>query len=142
MIRPGLTAAGDRVRLPVGEQLLAPLIDALAITYTENPEAVGRLLAGHAVRVLALDFAECSLDMPEYERSMRAAEADGTREALLAELPDEVQKDPLLTPGDAVAFATRLNRLAACIRRTATRRARWTRLTSHIRLHPRKARRA
>ncbi|WP_326678543.1 hypothetical protein [Streptomyces sp. NBC_01237] len=133
MIRPGLTAAGDRVRLPVGEQLLAPLIDALAITYTEDPDAVGRLLAGHAVRVLALDFAECSLDMPEYERSMRAAEADGTREALFAELPDEVQKDPLLTPGDAVAFATRLNRLAARIRRTATPRARWTRLTARIR---------
>lgn len=125
MIRPGLTAAGDRVRLPVGEQLLAPLVDDLAIAYTEDPETVGQLLAGHAVRVLALDFAECSLDMPEYERSMRAAEADGTREALLAELPDEVQRDPLLTPDDAITLATRLNKIAG-----------------FIRLHPRKARRA
>ncbi|MGW9385371.1 hypothetical protein [Streptomyces globisporus] len=125
MIRPGITATGDRVRLPVGEQLLVPLVDALAVAYTENPEAVGRLLTGHAVRVLALDYAECSLDMPEHERSMRAAEADGTREALLGELPDEVQRDPLLTPDDAITLGTRLTRLA-----------------SHIRLHPRKARRA
>ncbi|MFI0593662.1 hypothetical protein [Streptomyces griseus] len=125
MIRPGITAAGDRVRLPVGEQLLVPLVDALAVAYTEDPDAVGRLLTGHAVRVLALDYAECSLDMPEHERSMRAAEADGTREALLGELPDEVQRDPLLTPDDAITLATRLTRLA-----------------SHIRLHPRKARRA
>ncbi|MET9923292.1 MULTISPECIES: hypothetical protein [unclassified Streptomyces] len=124
MIRPGITAAGDRVRLPVHDALLAPLVDALAIAYTEAPEAVGQLLAGHAVRVLALDFAECSLDMPEYERSMRAAEADGTREALLGELPEEVQRDPLLTPDDAITLGTRLTRLA-----------------SHIRLHPRKARR-
>ncbi|WP_405195143.1 hypothetical protein [Streptomyces anulatus] len=124
MIRPGLTAAGDRVRLPVGEQLLAPLVDALAIAYTEDPEAVGRLLAGHAVRVLALDFAECFLDMPEYERSMRAAEADGTREALLAELPDEVQRDPLLTPDDAITLGTRLTKLAGFIRRTTNRTTR------------------
>ncbi|MER7697002.1 hypothetical protein [Streptomyces sp. NPDC096095] len=125
MIRPSITAAGDRVRLPVGEQLLVPLVDALAVAYTEDPETVGRLLAGHAVRVLALDFAECSLDMPEHERSMRAAEADATREALLAEVPDEVQRDPQLTPDDAITLATRLTKIAA-----------------FIRLHPRKARRA
>ncbi|MFD3790817.1 hypothetical protein [Streptomyces cyaneofuscatus] len=123
-MRPGLTAAGDRVRLPVGEQLLAPLVDALAIAYTEDPEVVGRLLTGHAVRVLALDFAECSLDMPEHERSIRAAEADGTREALLGELTDEVQRDPLLTPDDAITLATRLTKLAGFIRRTTNRTAR------------------
>ncbi|WP_430479344.1 hypothetical protein ACQZM9_21940 [Streptomyces sp. P11-1] len=125
MIRPGLTAAGDRVRLPVGEQLLAPLVDALAIAYTEDPETVGQLLAGHAVSVLALDYAACSDDVPEHVRAMRAAEADGSREALLDSLPAEVQQDPLLLPDDAITLATRLTRLA-----------------SHIRLHPRKARRA
>ncbi|MFI8200067.1 hypothetical protein ACIF6K_26685 [Streptomyces sp. NPDC085942] len=125
MIRPSITAAGDRVRLPVGEQLLAPLVDALAIAYAEDPEGVGRLLAGHAVRVLALDYAVCSEDMPEHERSMRAAEADGTREALLNEIPEEVQRDPLLTPDDAITFATRVTKIAG-----------------FIRLHPRKARRA
>ncbi|MBT2427235.1 hypothetical protein J7F02_16540 [Streptomyces sp. ISL-112] len=122
MIRPGVTAAGDRVRLPVGEQLLAPLVDALAIAYTNDPEIVGRLLAGHAARVLRLDHAECSLDMPDHVRSMCAAEVDGTREALLAELPDEVQRDPLLTPGDTVALATHLNRLAGFISTTAQKR--------------------
>ncbi|WP_329219180.1 hypothetical protein [Streptomyces microflavus] len=121
MIRPGLTAAGDRVRLPVGEQLLAPLVDALAIAYTEDPEGVGSLLALHAVRVLALDFAVCSEDMPEHERSMRAAAADSTREALLETLPAEVQRDPLLTPDDAITLGTRLTKLAGFIRLTSRR---------------------
>ncbi|MEU2759359.1 hypothetical protein [Streptomyces sp. NPDC007094] len=124
MISPGFTAAGDRVRLPVRDTLLAPLVDALAIAYTDDPEIVGRLLTGHAARVLALDHAECSEDTPDYVRSIRAAKADGTREALLAELPVEVQRDPLLTPGDAVALATRLTRTAAFIRRTTNRTTR------------------
>ncbi|WP_405508851.1 hypothetical protein OG323_22740 [Streptomyces cyaneofuscatus] len=125
MIRPGLTAAGDRVRLPVGEQLLAPLVDALAIAYTQDPETVGALLAVHAHNVLRLDYAQFAESMPEPARAMRAAEADGSREALLGELPEEVQRDPLLTSDDVITLATRLTRLA-----------------SHIRLHPRKARRA
>ncbi|MEU4178164.1 hypothetical protein [Streptomyces sp. NPDC026589] len=125
MIRPGITAAGNRVRLPIGEQLLAPLVDALAIAYTEDPDGVARLLKMHAVSVFSLDHAVCSEDMPEHERSMRAAEADGTREALLADLPDEVQRDPLLTSDDAITLATRLTKIAG-----------------FIRLHPRKARRA
>ncbi|MGK3093742.1 hypothetical protein ACG93S_28960 [Streptomyces sp. WAC01490] len=122
MIRPGLTATGDCVRLPVGEQLLAPLVDALAVAYAEDPYMVGRLLAGHAARVLALDYAECSEDVPEYEQSIRAAEADGSREALLGGLPEEVQRDPLLTSDDAITLATRLTRLASHIRHTSTKR--------------------
>lgn len=124
MIRPGIAADGVHVRLPVRDDLLAPLVDALAIAYTDDPEIVGRLLTGHAARVLALDHAECSEDMPEYIRAMRAAEADGTREALLGELPDEVQRDPLLAPDDVVTLATRLTRTAAFIRRTTNRTTR------------------
>ncbi|MGC5343682.1 hypothetical protein [Streptomyces sp. DT171] len=116
MIRPGLTASGDRVRIPVGEQLLAPLVDALAIAYTEDPDIVGRLLKLHADRVLKLDFAEFSESVPEWERSVRAAEADGSREALLGQLPAEVQSDPRLTADDAITLATRLTRLASHIR--------------------------
>lgn len=122
MMRPGLNATGDRVRLPVGDALLAPLLDALAVAYAEEPEHVGRLLAGHAERVLRADYAQFSESMPEYEREMRAAEADGSREALFLELPADVSADPLLTADDAITTATRLTRLAAHIRHTSTKR--------------------
>lgn len=124
MMRPGLTAAGDRIRVPVGEQLLTPLVDALAIAYTDDPATVSRLLQLHARRVLALDFAMCSETVPEWERSMRAAEADGSREALLGEVPDDVRTDPLLTSDDAITLATRLTKLAGFIRRTTNRTTR------------------
>lgn len=121
MMRPGLTATGDRVRLPVGEDLLAPLLDALAVAYAESPVEMGHLLAGHAARVLRLDYAEFAEDMPEYERSIRAAEACGSREALLAELPEDVSADPLLTADAAITASTRLLKLAAHIRHTTNR---------------------
>lgn len=124
MMRPGLTAAGDRVRLPVGDDLLAPLLDALAVAYAENPVEIGHLLAGHAARVLRLDYAEFAESMPEYERSMRAAEACGSREALLAELPEDVSADPLLTADSAITASTRLLKLAAHIRHTPNRSTR------------------
>ncbi|NEA19849.1 hypothetical protein [Streptomyces halstedii] len=118
MMRPGLNAAGDRVRLPAYEAHVMPLLDALAVAYTEEPEHVGQLLTAHAVRVLALDVAQVSESMPEYERSIRAAEADDTREALLMGLPADVSADPQLTADDAITTATRLTRLAARIRHT------------------------
>ncbi|MER7726427.1 hypothetical protein [Streptomyces sp. NPDC096323] len=121
MMRPGLNAAGDRVRLPVGDDLLAPLLDALAVAYAENPVEVGHLLGGHAARVLRLDYAQAADDMPEYERSIRAAEACGSREALLAELPEDVSADPLLTADAAITASTRLLKLAAHIRHTPDR---------------------
>jgi hypothetical protein len=62
--------------------------------------------------------------MPDHVRHMRAAEADGTREALLADLPAENQADPLLSPDDAITLATRLTRLAAHIRNTPNRTSR------------------
>jgi hypothetical protein len=74
--------------------------------------------------VLRLDHAEVSEDMPDHVRHMRAAEADGTREALLADLPAENQADPLLGPDDAITYATRLTKLAAHIRRTSNRTSR------------------
>lgn len=121
MMRPGLTSAGDRVRLPVAEQLLAPLLDDLAIAYAEDPVNVGQLLAAHAGSVLRLDHAAVSEDMPEYERAIRAGQADESREALLAELPAE-HTDPLLTADLAITLAGRLTHLAAHIRHTSTKR--------------------
>ncbi|MFF5642104.1 hypothetical protein ACFY8Q_07285 [[Kitasatospora] papulosa] len=132
MMRPGLNAAGDRVRLPAYEAVTVPLVDALAIAYTEDPEHVGQLLAAHAARVLALDVAQVSESMPEYERSIRAAEADGTRDALLLELPADVSADPLLTADAAITAAARLTLLAGHIRRTK-RRAPLARLADRIR---------
>ena len=122
MMRPGLNAAGDRVRLPAYDAVTVPLVDALAIAYAENPVEVGHLLAAHAGSVLRLDYAEFAESMPEHERAMRAAEADGTREALLTELPADVSTDPLLTADDAITTATRLTRLAGFIRHTSTKR--------------------
>ncbi|MGW7197254.1 hypothetical protein [Streptomyces chryseus] len=122
MMRPTLDAAGDHVRLPVGDDLLAPLLDSLAIAYTEDPDTVGHLLACHADRALALDFAQFSESVPEHVRNIRAAEADGTREALLARVPAEDQADPRLTADDAITLATRLTRLAAHIRHHRTNR--------------------
>ncbi|WP_405561886.1 hypothetical protein [Streptomyces sp. NBC_01180] len=117
MMRPGLTADGHAVRLPLADHV-APLLDDIAIAYAEDPDIFGRLLTGHAVRVLALDYAVCSEAIPDHERQMRAAEADGTREGLLAELPAENQADPLLTADAAITLAGRLTRLAGHIRHT------------------------
>ncbi|MGA5501749.1 hypothetical protein [Streptomyces umbrinus] len=119
MIRPQLSADGLAVRFPLGEHV-DPLLDELALAYAQDPDAVGRLLAAHAARVVALDFAMCSDDVTDYGRAVRAAEADGTRDALLDECPVAVALDPLLDPDAAITFATRTTRLAARIRhRTA-----------------------
>ncbi|MER7692983.1 hypothetical protein [Streptomyces sp. NPDC097610] len=117
MIRPQLTTDGTAVRLPLAEHV-DPLLDDLALAYAEDPDAVGRLLAAHAASVVRLDFAVCSEDATDYGRAMRAAEADGTREALLDELPPQV--DPTYDPDDAITLAGRITRAAAHIRhRTA-----------------------
>ncbi|MGW2292834.1 hypothetical protein, partial [Streptomyces phaeochromogenes] len=100
-----------------------PLLDELALAYAQDPDAVGRLLAAHAARVVVLDFAMCRDDATDYSRAMRAAETDATREALLDECPAAVALDPLLDPDSAIAFATRTTHLAAHIRhRTAQNR--------------------
>lgn len=120
MIRPQLSADGAAVRLPITEHL-STLVDDLALAYAEHPDAVGRLLAAHAAHVLAHDFAMCSEDATDYGRAMRAAEADGTREALLAELPHDHQADPLLGPDEAITLAGRITRLAGHIRHRTNR---------------------
>lgn len=119
MIRPTLTADGHAVRLPIRDQITAPLLDDLAVAYVDDPATLAALLRAHAAMVLRLDHAVCSDDTPDHVRQMRAAEADGTREALLDALPADHQMDPLLLPDEAVSLATRMTRLAAHIRTTA-----------------------
>ncbi|MFD8216182.1 hypothetical protein ACFV2U_21150 [Streptomyces sp. NPDC059697] len=82
---------------------------------------MGALLAAHAAHVLRLDFAECSDTVPDYVRAMRAAEADGTREALLAECPNADRLDDVLTPDESITLGTRLTKYAAHIRHAQTR---------------------
>lgn len=123
MIRPQLTADGTAVRLPLAERV-ASLLDDLAIAYTEEPERLGRLLTDHATRVLAADFAECSDDATDYGRAVRHAEADGTREALLDELPAENRFDPQYDPDAAISLAGRITRCAAHIRHTTAKEPR------------------
>jgi hypothetical protein len=121
-VRPQLSGDGLAVRLALAEHV-DPLLDELALAYANDPDAVGRLLAAHAASVAALDFIACSDDATDYERAMRAAEADATREALLDDCPAAVTLDPLLAPDDAITLAGRITRTAAHIRhRTAQNR--------------------
>lgn len=115
MIRPQLTADGRAVRLALADRV-APLLDELALAYADRPAELGALLDRHAAAVLALDYAVCSEDSTDYGRAMRAAEADGTRDALLDECPAVVTLDDLLTPDDAISLATRITKHAAHIR--------------------------
>ncbi|MGY4990932.1 hypothetical protein [Streptomyces nigrescens] len=120
MIRPQLSANGLAVRLPIAARV-EQLLDSLALAYAEDADAVGRLLTTHAANVVRLDHAVVSDDMPEYERAMRAAAADGSREALLAEAPVADDLDDLLDPDTAITLAGRLTRLAAHIRHRTNR---------------------
>lgn len=117
MIQPQLTTDGTAVRIPIAHHAES-LLDDLAIAYADDPDTVGRLLTAHAARVAAQDFAQCSETATDYGRAMRAAEADGTREALLGELPEH--PDPQYTPDEAIALAGRITRVAAHIRHRRT----------------------
>ncbi|CAL9530679.1 hypothetical protein [Streptomyces sp. enrichment culture] len=120
MITPQITADGRMVRLPLTTRT-APVLDELALAYAQDPGAVGTLLLAHAAAVVCLDHAAVSEDATDYERAHRAAEADGTREALLDDCPSAATLDPLLDPDEAVTLATRLTRRAAHIRHTSTK---------------------
>ncbi|MBI0300718.1 hypothetical protein JBE04_41275 [Streptomyces sp. PRKS01-29] len=119
MIRPQLSADGRAVRLPIAARAES-ILDDLALAYAEDPDTLGALLAQHAENVRALDHAIYGHDVPEYERAMRAAAADGSREALVDEVPLAADLDDLLDPDTAISLAGRITRLAAHIRhRTA-----------------------
>ncbi|WP_329148761.1 hypothetical protein OIU91_21195 [Streptomyces sp. NBC_01456] len=120
MIRPQLSADGLAVRLPIAARV-EQLLDGLALAYAEDADAVGRLLTTHGANVVRLDHAVVCEDMPEYERAMRAAAADGSREALLAEAPVADDLDDRLDPDTAITLAGRLTRLAAHIRHRTNR---------------------
>ncbi|MCG7524908.1 hypothetical protein MHW47_10730 [Streptomyces sp. OfavH-34-F] len=117
MIRPQLTVDGKAVRLPVAG-ISDVLLDDLAVAYAEDPAEVGLLLIAHAAAVLCLDHAEVSEDASDLDRAMRAAEADGTREAVLNELPP--QPDPEYQPDEAITLAGQITRCAAHIRHRAS----------------------
>ncbi|MGW0134861.1 hypothetical protein [Streptomyces sp. NPDC003299] len=120
MITPQITPDGHTVRLPLAQHA-APLLDELAIAYANDPGTVGTLLLAHAAAVLCLDHAAVSDDATDYERAIRAAEADATREALLDDCPAAATLDPLLTPDEAITLGTRLTRRAAHIRHTTAK---------------------
>lgn len=111
MILPQLSADGLAVRLPIlarAEQLL----DDLALAYADDAQAVGALLTAHAANVGRLEHAVMCARMPEGEREMRAAAADGSREELLAETPVASDLDDLLDADQAVSLASQITRLA------------------------------
>ncbi|WP_030579101.1 hypothetical protein [Streptomyces globisporus] len=120
MIRPQLTADGLAVRLPIAARA-EQLLDDLALAYVEAPDDLAALLTVHGENVAALDRAIYGHDVPEYERAMRAAAADGSREALAAEAPIAADLDDLLDPDSAITLAGRIARLAGRIRHSKTR---------------------
>ncbi|MFB7029630.1 MULTISPECIES: hypothetical protein [unclassified Streptomyces] len=115
MIRPQISADYTTVRLPLADRTTS-LLDDLAVAYAEDPAEFGLLLVAHAAAVLCLDHAVVDDSAHDVDRAMRAAEADGTREALLGELPIDHQLDPLLGPDDAITLAGHLTSLAGRIR--------------------------
>ncbi|MFF2014034.1 hypothetical protein ACFVWY_33915 [Streptomyces sp. NPDC058195] len=119
MIAPQLAADGRSVRLPIAARAEG-ILDDLALAFVEAPNILAALLTVHGENVAALGRAIYGHDVPEYERAMRAAAADGSREALVDEVPLAADLDDLLDPDTAITLAGRITRLAAYIRhRTA-----------------------
>ncbi|MFE0762591.1 hypothetical protein ACQEU8_36725 [Streptomyces sp. CA-250714] len=111
MIRPQLTADGLAIRL--ADDRPDVLLDELAAAYARDPETVAALLAAHADAVEAADDAQCNPCATDYDRAMRAAEADGTRDGLYGELPPPAVLDHVIDPAEAVALADELTARAA-----------------------------
>ncbi|MET9291146.1 hypothetical protein [Streptomyces sp. NPDC003077] len=114
MFRPQLTADGLAVRLPIADRA-APLLDELSLAYAEDPAVIGALLFTHADSVRALDHAVVCAEVADHERALRAAQADGTRDALLAEVVAAGNLDAELSPREAIRLADDLTVTAARI---------------------------
>lgn len=113
-MRPVLTDDGAAVLLPAAE-VAATVLDELADAYHEDRHQITALLAQHAEARAAAEHAEDAPLATDYERAMRAAEADGTRQALADELPTAGDFTNALTPRAAFRLADDLTALAARI---------------------------
>ncbi|MFI0897713.1 hypothetical protein [Streptomyces sp. NPDC020983] len=76
--------------LPQLPHPLHPVLDELAEAFAASPGPVTALLLHHAAAVLDLDAVVIDPHSADYLISMRVAEADGTRAALLALSPAAV----------------------------------------------------
>lgn len=121
-MKPQLTVNGEAIRLPMSDYIL-PLLDSLAVAYAAHPNAVGALLRLHGENVAAYDRAVVSPLATEYALAMRAAERDGSLEALLTEANAADDLDLHQTADEAVSLATRLMALVARIRRMTPKKA-------------------
>ncbi|MGW0933162.1 hypothetical protein [Streptomyces sp. NPDC002644] len=66
------------------------LLDVLAITYHEDPDTIGQLLAAHGLAVSRHEATQYDVRATDHGRQVAAAELDRAREDLLAELPVDV----------------------------------------------------
>ncbi|AFU62173.1 hypothetical protein SV1_33 [Streptomyces phage SV1] len=109
MISPQPTRDRRAVEVPL-DRITAPLFDALAVAYADDPELIGALLVEHAAAVAHRDHLD--RDDSPHAREVAAAEADETREAVEGHLDDEVTRPVRLTPRAAHLLAGQLVALA------------------------------
>ncbi|MFF5501232.1 phiSA1p31-related protein [Streptomyces roseolus] len=109
MISPQPTRDNRAVEVPL-DRITAPLLDALAVAYADDPATIGALLVEHAAAVGHRDHLD--RDDSPHAREVAAAEADETREAVEDHLDGEVTRPVRLTPRAAHQLAGRLAALA------------------------------
>lgn len=113
-MRPRLTPDRAAVQLP-SAPIAATVVDEIAAAYRDDPATLTALLAAHAEAAAADEHATGNPFATDYERAMRAAEADATREALLDELDTGGIAAGVLGSRDAFRLADDLTALAARI---------------------------
>lgn len=80
MIRPFRRRPAAPAEVP---DVLAAVVDEIAQAYVAHPGQVAVLLLGHAFAALAVEAAVIDPHTEEWQLAVLAAEADGTRRALL-----------------------------------------------------------
>ncbi|MER8042560.1 phiSA1p31-related protein [Streptomyces sp. NPDC094032] len=115
MILPQPTRDNRAIEVPL-DRITAPLLDALALAYADDPGTIGGLLADLADAVGHRDHLD--RDRAPQQREAAAAWADAAREAVEEHLDDAVTRPVRLTARAAHQLAGRLAALA--LRATGT----------------------
>ncbi|MFC3347739.1 hypothetical protein ACFOOM_09930 [Streptomyces echinoruber] len=112
MIRAQLTPDGRAVEIPL-DQVVARVLDDLAVAYADDPDTVGALLAEHASAVLHRQHVAASPTASDTRYEFASAAADHTREAITDEIDAEASAPIRLDQLAARRLADRLVALAS-----------------------------